>query len=350
MDGNGVICPGCDYLLTIPSREDRVSVLDVSKDKYNRVKSKKMDHDLVKHHRSLTEGEHHEWEDTQLESRDGGLKIMIPIALFSLLLIGGLAYLLLAENNDRPKGPTNVTVNTIPFGSDGSEAKVDDEDDAQSVYTYNSKDENQVAQLEEFLTGMFAAKTVDEMLPFVRPVDNIKEKMVNFYKGRSLSQSLFKELKFAQNTPGYPEYLSFSCQSQDYSNHDGILKYTKDEILLDWESFVAYSDMSWEELAEKKPTDSVRVRVTAKRTHYYNEEFTDERKWQAVSLISPNEDEPIYGYVQRGSATSQRLFNFGLSDDRKVVLDVYFPKGAKKGNQVFIDRVVEQGWVVKEKK
>ncbi len=197
---------------------------------------------------------------------------------------------------------------------------------------------------------MFAAKTVNEMLPYVRPVENVREKMVKFYKGETLSQSPFKALKFAQNTSDYPGYLTFRSQTQDFSNHVGILKYAKDKILLDWESFVAYSDMSWKELAEKKPTDSVRLRVTAKRAFYYNEEFTDEAKWQAVSLISPNEKDAIYGYVQRGSATSQRLFNFGLSDDRKVVLDVYFPEGAKKGNQVFIDRVVQQGWVVKEEK
>ncbi len=346
LDGNGVSCPGCEHLLTIPSREDGVSELGISRAKYNRVRSKETDREMVKHHRSLIEGEHHEWADSELDNSDKGLKIMIPIALVSLLLIGGLAYLLLADNNERPNNSTNTIVDPVLVDNDVSETDVD----IQNLYIYNSKDEDQVAQLEDFLTGMFAAKTVDEMLPYVRPVENIREKMVKFYKGETLSQSPFKELSLAQDDPEYLGYLTFRSRTQDFNNHFGILKYTKNEILLDWESFVAYSDMSWEELAEKKPTDSVRVRVTAKRAFYYNEEFTDEAKWQAVSLISPNEEDAIYGYVQKGSATSQRLFNFGLSDDRKVVLDVYFPEGAKKGNQVFIDRVVQQGWVVKEEK
>lgn len=355
MDGNGAICPGCDYLLTIPSREDGVSELGVSRAKYDRVKSTEVNRDMVKRdvvrrHRSLTDGEQHEWGDSPQEHGGKGLKVMIPVAVFSLLLIGGLAYLLLGENDERPNDPANAFVNPILVDSDSPKTKVINDSDAQEVYIYDSKDKSQVAQLEEFLTGMYAAKTVNEMLPYVRPVENIREKMVKFYKGETLSQSPFKELNFAQNTLDYPGYLTFRSQTQDYINHVGILKYAKDEILLDWESFVAYSDMSWQELAEKKPTDSVRVRVTAKRAFYYNEEFTDEAKWQAVSLISPNEVDAIYGYVQKGSATSQRLFNFGLSDDRKVVLDVYFAEGAKKGNQVFIDRVVQQGWVVKEEK
>jgi hypothetical protein len=92
----------------------------------------------------------------------------------------------------------------------------------------------------------------------------------------------------------------------------------------------------------------VGVRVTAKRIFYYNDEFTDDAKWQAVSLNSPNEQVDIYGYVLRNSATFQRLFNFGLSDNRKIILNVFFPEGAKKGNQVYIDSVVQDGWVIKE--
>jgi hypothetical protein len=106
--------------------------------------------------------------------------------------------------------------------------------------------------------------------------------------------------------------------------------------------------MSWQELAEKKPTEPVRLRVTASRAFFYNNEFADERQWQSVSLDSPNEEESIYGYVKRGSATFQRMFTFGLSDNKRVVLDVYFPEGAKQGNQVFIDGVVGDGWLVTE--
>lgn len=344
-------CPGCEHMLTIPTTADGVSPLGVSKAKYNRANAKVNEREVLRHHRQLSEGEHHEWADAKLEDRDNGLKIMIPIALFSLLLIGGLAYLLLSEDDTKPKiGATTAPAVADNPNNDSSVAgKAEGNSAADDIYIYNTKDKEQVAQLEEFLTGLFAAKTVDEMLPYVRPTDNIKEKMIKFYKGESLSHSPFKKLTQAQNTPNYPGYLTFSSQNQDYSNQTGVLKYSKDEILLDWESFVAYSDMTWAELAEKKPTEPVRVRVSAKRAFYYNDQFTDETKWQAVSLISPNEEDPIYGYVQKNSATAQRLFNFGNSDNLRLILDVYFPEDASKGDQVFIDSVVELGWVIKDK-
>lgn len=351
MGGNGATCPGCDHLLTIPSREDAVSGLDSSRSKYNKAEPVGIDRNAMKHHINLGEGEHHEWENSAQERGDKGLAVMIPIAILSLLLIGGLAFLLLGDNDEAPMDLYNNDIGDAMLVTDvDPKAKVEDKNDADGIYMYDEKNKAQVAQVEEFLTGFFQAKTVDDILPYVRPVENIKAKMIKFYNGQSISQSPFKELNFAMNTPDFPGYLSVRMQTEDYNNHDAILKYSKDEILLDWESFVGYSDMSWAELAKNKPTDAVRVRVTAKLAHYYNDEFTDEAKWQAVSLSNPNEKDAIYGYVQRGSATAQRLFNFGLSDNRSVVLDIYFPEGADKGNQVYIDRIVQQGWVVKDEK
>jgi hypothetical protein len=347
MDGNGANCPSCDHLLTIPSSEYGTSELSVSASNYGDVDLGASENKVSMYKRTSKPVEHHEWARAPQEHVDRGLKIIIPIGLVSLILIGGLAFLLLG-NNDLSQNDTGIAIaDSIPLDSDDSISNVEASGDL-GIYSYDGGDESQVTRVEEFFTGMFAAKTVDAMLPYVSPVKNIREKMVKFYKGEILSQSPFKRLEFAQNTAGYPGYLTFRTQTQDYNNHVGVINYSKDKVLLDWESFVAYSDMSWEELAEKRPTDPVRVRVTAKRIFYYNDEFTDDAKWQAVSLNSPNEQVDIYGYVLRNSATFQRLFNFGLSDNRKIILNVFFPEGAKKGNQVYIDSVVQDGWVIKE--
>ncbi len=348
LGGNGASCPGCEHLLTIPTRDDGVSAICDSSSKYKKAIVQQEHREMVRHHKILAEGEHHEWADAQDEHSGKGLKLVISIALMSLLLIGGLGYWFLFGSADL----TKPIVATDIMDDDRSETKIEPEDEVEKgegIYVYNSKNKEQVEQLKEFLTGMYAAKTVDELLLYVRPSENIKEKMVKFYKGNTLNQSPFKEIDLAVNTPDLPHFLSFRCQTQDYNNHFGFLKYSREEILLDWESYVAFSDMGWSELAENKPTDAVRVRVTAKRAFYYNDEFTDERKWQSVSLVSPNEADAIYGYVEKGSATEHLLFNFGNSDNRKVVLDVYFPENAKKGNQVFIGSVVTNGWIIKDK-
>ena len=349
MAGNGAICPGCDHLLAIPSDEDEALIIGISEAKYGTAIKKERRGDLEKRHRSHSVRGHHEWANAPIDAGEKSLKVMFPIAIISIFLIGGLAFLMLSDSKD-----SKDIFNNPQFLDHGAVlATIDQTKPVQTkqtpeVYLYDAEDKNKVQQLEKFHKGIYAAKTIDEMLPYVCPVEGIKEKMASYYKGEALTQSPFKKINFAQSIPESPGYLTFECQTQDYNIHYGVLKYTQDEILLDWESYVAYSEMTWDELAEKKPTKPVKLRVTAKLAYYYNDEFANEKDWQSVALTNPNEDGSIYGYVKRGSATYQRLFNFGLSDNRKVILEVYFPEGADTGNQVFIERVVEQGWLVRD--
>jgi len=348
LGGNGVSCPGCEHLLTVPSPADKVSVLGASSSKYNGSFNKGSAHHLVKHRRVRRGGDFDESKDGSTKGDDNGVRFLVPIALLSVLLIGGLAYFLLSGSSERSISENGIIAEGQGNIGDGEEG--DDEIKEEEVYKYDSKDDEQVALLEDFLTGFFAAKTIDEMLPYVIPVDNIREKMIKYYEGENISQSPFKNINVARDDPEALGYITFRSQTQDYANHTGSLKYSRDAILLDWESFVGYSEMTWDELAKSRPTKKVRVRVIAKRAFYYNEDFTDESKWQAVAMNSPNEEDSIYGYIEKRSAGAERLFNFGLSDNRKVVLDIHFPTNAKKGDQVFIDDVVALGWVVKEEK
>jgi len=60
-----------------------------------------------------------------------------------------------------------------------------------------------------------------------------------------------------------PGYVAYSSLTEDYKRHSGLIKYSKDSLLLDWESHVSFSEMTFTELAEKKPTEPVKLRVVA---------------------------------------------------------------------------------------
>jgi hypothetical protein len=352
MGGNGVICPGCEKLLAIPSEENEQSIKEISEADYANTIKKEKKKNLEKRRKSKSVRGHHEWASSPNDLGEKSIKVMIPIAIISLLLIGVLLFFIIPDSKDT----TGILNNPQVLDHGSFLAPIDqvappsDTSPPSEVYLYDAEDENKVKQLEEFFNRMYAAKTIDEMIPYVRPVDGIREKMTHHYKGKSPNESQFKEINFARSSDDATGYLSFECQTQDYKIHYGFIKYTKDEILLDWESYVAYSEMTWEELAKKKPTKPFKLRVSANKANFYNDEFAKEKEWQSVALTNPNEEESIYGYVKRGTATYQQLFNFGLSDNRDVILEVYFPKDARAGNQVFIDRVVEQGWLIKDEK
>ena len=63
---------------------------------------------------------------------------------------------------------------------------------------------------------------------------------------------------------------------------------------VDWESWVAWTSVNWQELFDLRPTDPVEVRVLCKRVNYYNRVFNDSTKWFAVRLSHPYSDKSIY--------------------------------------------------------
>lgn len=347
MGGDAASCPGCEDLLAIPAEEDDTPPIGFSGNQYVKASRKEGEKDLEKRHREYKHvRESKDWAIAPQDLRDKGLKVMTSVIIFSIIIIGGLVFLMLTDSKE---GKDEI-INSGFIENNALIGKIDQDTSEEEGYIYDPEDKDKVEELEKFLGGMFAAKTIDEMLSYVRPVKGIREKMVHFYKGEQLPQSPFFELLSVKNITDSPGYLFFECQTKNYKTHAGFLSYTEDKILLDWESYVGYSEMSWEELAKNKPTKPVRLRVSGNLSQYYNEEFANEKDWQSVALTNPSEREAIYGYVKRGSAAYQELFNFGLSNNRKVILEVYFPKGAKEGNQVFVERVVQQGWLnIKEK-
>ncbi len=340
MDGVAVSCPGCKQFLALPVMDEHSFVIGVSEVSYKKTKKKTNS----KHHKKRKIFIQHQWDSNKKEQAGKGVKLLLPMVIISLILVGGISYVMMPNNNDSKKFERTENLDFIQGAQ-----KLDSEPAAAAEYSYDPKDKAKVAQLEEFFRAMYKSKKIDDLLPYVIPKEGIREKMVKFYKGDQLKLAGFKELNFAQSMPEKKGYLIFKCQTEDYKSQEGFLSYSKDIILLDWESFVGFSEATWDELAKNKPIKPVRLRVTAKQSGYYNDDFASEKEWQSVSLSSPNEEDSIFGYVNRGSSDFQKLFNFGLSNNKKVILEVRYPEGAENGNQVLIDSVVEQSWLSTEK-
>ncbi len=334
MGGSVVCCPGCADELSLPELADNVAVLG----------------EVVEGHAGggseVVVIDHHRGSDVDEYAGGGGkVALIILSCLAAVLMVGCLGYYLLSGWNDGGVQGDGVIVHLDDeVNGSGGEEVMD------AAYVFDPDNVEHTERLEEFLKGVFAAKTVNDLMTYVDSKPGIRGKMESFYDGKTVSTSSYKLLHNAMRLRDESGTVSFHCQTEDYENHIGVVRYSEDEILLDWESFVAYSEMSWMELAEKKPTEPVMLRVVAKKAHYYNGVFSDEDKWQAVVLMSPNEEEPIYGYVKKKSSDAGRLFNFGLSDNQGVIITVCYPEGATEGNQVLINSVVQSGWAIKKEK
>lgn len=115
---------------------------------------------------------------------------------------------------------------------------------------------------------------------------------------------------------------------------------------VDWESWVAWTSVNWQELFDLRPTDPVEVRVLCKRVNYYNRVFNDSTKWFAVRLSHPDSDKSIYGYIDSELPQFHRFItDLVRGEELPVTLKISYPQNSPVGNQVSIIEHIQSGWV-----
>lgn len=121
-------------------------------------------------------------------------------------------------------------------------------------------------------------------------------------------------------------------------------------FLVDWESLVGYSEMSFKDLREKRPVTPVLLRVFAREFEYYNFEFSDAAKYLCVKLTSENGEQSVYGYAERGTVLadwlSASLLGTGPTGMKGFTVRVAFPPEAQSNQCVKLLQVVESRWLV----
>lgn len=117
---------------------------------------------------------------------------------------------------------------------------------------------------------------------------------------------------------------------------------------VDWESWVGWSEIPWEQLKRDRPTEPLTFRVVVSDVDYYNFEFNDEAQWSCYRLESREGEHAVYGYVPRAGLLDVRLRSLERVENRLFTLRLRYPDGAKSDNQLLIDEILAEGWMLLE--
>ncbi len=120
-----------------------------------------------------------------------------------------------------------------------------------------------------------------------------------------------------------------------------------DGMKIDWESWIGWSDLSWEEFMATKPATSHVFRLILSPVDYYNFGFNEE-KWRSYRLLSPDQEHALYGYAEKEGLVEGQLRHAGADQSLSLMLSLKFPAGATSNNQVVIERLVSDSWVENE--
>jgi len=196
--------------------------------------------------------------------------------------------------------------------------------------------------IEDFLS----AKSYEECLKYVRDPKRVGELMKKHYLSEAYSAVEFRKPEDGWQMHPYESFLITNVQTTDFENLAVAVERQSDgKYLIDWESFVGYSDLPWEEISEKRPTEPLLIRARASLSSYYNFGFTEE-VWACVQLQDQDGDHNLYGYIKLDDPLLKELGRvMSPRAASHVTLKVAFPEDAKADNQVLITEVVTNGWV-----
>ena len=202
-----------------------------------------------------------------------------------------------------------------------------------------------LAEAELLARKFLEATTVEEMLPLVRNPEVAEARMRGFYPGGKFEVSGMQSLGSAAGLSVRGKLVSLTVRTRDFEEKALAFLETSQGLKIDWESWVGWSEISWQEFMAAKPTSGHVFRVILAPVDYYNFEFTDDQKWQSYRLDSPDREYSVYGYAEKGTVMNEKIHFDGDTKNIIVMLSLKFPVGATSNNQVEIERFVTEGWV-----
>jgi hypothetical protein len=199
----------------------------------------------------------------------------------------------------------------------------------------------------ESLVGVFLnAKTINELLPVVRDPDRAKVRMQREYPDGRIDPPGMAKFNPEKGLVRGDSFLSVTVRTRDFEVRHLNLVETPLGLRVDWESWVGWTEMSWPDFLETKPTTPKTFRVVVRKVDYYNFGFSDDLHWRSFLLESRKGEETMYGYVERGSELEGRILIDPELKKAMLILKVRFPAGAPASSkQVLIDEVVHGSWV-----
>jgi len=192
------------------------------------------------------------------------------------------------------------------------------------------------------------AATVEEALKWVYRAEELRPKIEAWYAAHPYEAPGFEGIADTDGATilasGKSTVMGLNVRTHDFETRQIAMVKTPAGYRVDWESWVAWSEMSWKDFKKEKPSEAKLFRVVSNPAIYYNFEFKDESKWISFNLQSVNGDDSLYGYAPVGSDLTARLRALDGVVRRKVMLKLRFPENPSSDNQVLIEEIVGEGW------
>lgn len=198
------------------------------------------------------------------------------------------------------------------------------------------------------------AKDVEERLRFVRDSKLMEPRIRAYYATHPDGPIPFDRVELQEVDPLGARTFSFRVVMPDGQERRALVGGSvAGGWFVDWASFVAYGEMDWEEFVARKPVTPVLMRVMAASDEHFDHNFPDPARLVCLKLtnVLKPATPPLFAYAVRGSLVG-RAVEFvmrGADGTKPLTLTLKYPGngGSDSTNQVWIDEMVAEGWMLR---
>lgn len=290
------------------------------------------------------------WEENADEVSSGKRSNKIIFTLIALIVTSLVVYISfkgITKNNAAMKGIEAFFESKTPEKEKSSIPKSKTFDDLLKQMESLELHELVSASLEEFLNS----DDIEAKIKLSRSSERVIPLMRKYYQNYDDGPIAFRRISSAgeKGTGIIDGFYLIKVSFPDFSILPVILAYENDRIVVDWESFVGYSEITLSEFISKKPRNSTLMRLNASSDNYFNYQFQEDM-YRCLYLRNPEDTEAVYGYIERGGRADDQLSRIIESGQsiRFLTLKIQYPKKLGGKNQVIIDEILTSGWLIKE--
>jgi len=201
---------------------------------------------------------------------------------------------------------------------------------------------------EALLRGFFATHTIAEKLEFIRDPTRTEPLLEEYYSRENTTSRELREIETIRFVE-IQEHPWCQITDEDNRSHLANLKQTLEGYKLDWESLVAYGEMSWDRFRRERPPTNTQMRVHLAPTSHYAHRYSDPTQYVAYRVESDDSTEHLYGYVERASILHRKLLTHIPSGARRpMTLGLRFDPEAGADELVIIENLVYPRWTAPE--
>jgi hypothetical protein len=208
-----------------------------------------------------------------------------------------------------------------------------------------------VQQADDLLSNYQRAAKWQDKVPFVYQPERTRVLMEQFYEVQKGSDPVAGTLlnRGRYRIDGTEIlHLTHACNRPGDVLEMAMRRNAEGSFVLDWTSYVGFSQMGWEEFKRARPVTSTLFRAFATGSDYYNYEFADRKKFLSVNLLSPDGLVSLHGFCERDTPIGMALARTLSRSNTMlgIVVRLAFPEKPESDHCVWIRQFVSDRWLV----